>query len=179
MLFRSQKNRTSLVIAHRLSTIEKADEIVVVELVALSDHAAFSAPGLQRLTNIPEQVNALKKAQTLTNGHVYVTQGKKGCYWLEKGDICHQPGFTVEVVDTTGAGAEFGHPLSQCRNDNLATDDHRSRQREPQVAVFLHQQYQRNGDHQLVGHRIEKCPEWRALLQSSGQVPVQHGVAHR
>lgn len=84
----------------------------ISELVALSDHAAFSAPGLQRLTNIPEPMSALKKAQTLTNGHVYVTQGKEGCYWLEKGDLCHQPGFTVEVVDTTGAGDVFHGALA-------------------------------------------------------------------
>ena len=84
----------------------------ISELVALSDHAAFSAPGLQRLTNILEPVSALKKAQTLTNGHVYVTQGKEGCYWLEKGDLCHQPGFTVEVVDTTGAGDVFHGALA-------------------------------------------------------------------
>lgn len=84
----------------------------ISELVALSDHAAFSAPGLQRLTNIPEPKSALKKAQTLTNGHVYVTQGKEGCYWLEKGDLCHQPGFTVEVVDTTGAGDVFHGALA-------------------------------------------------------------------
>lgn len=84
----------------------------ISELVALSDHAAFSAPGLQRLTNIPEPMNALKKAQTLTNGHVYVTQGKEGCYWLEKGDLCHQPGFTVEVMDTTGAGDVFHGALA-------------------------------------------------------------------
>lgn len=84
----------------------------ISELVALSDHAAFSAPGLLRLTNIPEPKSALKKAQTLTNGHVYVTQGKEGCYWLEKGDLCHQPGFTVDVVDTTGAGDVFHGALA-------------------------------------------------------------------
>jgi len=38
---------------------------------------------------------------------VYVTQGREGCYWLEKGELCHQPGYAVEVVDTTGAGDVF------------------------------------------------------------------------
>lgn len=47
----------------------------ISELVALSDHAAFSEPGLARLTGVKEMVSALKQAQTLTNGHVYVTQG--------------------------------------------------------------------------------------------------------
>lgn len=48
----------------------------ISELVALSDHAAFSEPGLARLTGVKEMASALKQAQTLTNGHVYVTQGE-------------------------------------------------------------------------------------------------------
>lgn len=55
----------------------------ISELVALSDHAAFSEPGLARLTGVKEMASALKQAQTLTNGHVYVTQGSAGCDWLE------------------------------------------------------------------------------------------------
>lgn len=84
----------------------------ITDLVALSDHAAFSAPGLQRLTQIAEAESALKKAQTITNGHVYVTQGKEGCYWLEKGALCHQPAFAIDVVDTTGAGDVFHGALA-------------------------------------------------------------------
>ncbi|UFM69550.1 sugar kinase [Leclercia adecarboxylata] len=84
----------------------------IAELVALSNHAAFSAPGLKRLTRIDNPLDALKKAQTLTNGHVYVTQGREGCYWLEKGELCHQPGYAVEVVDTTGAGDVFHGALA-------------------------------------------------------------------
>lgn len=79
----------------------------ISELVALSDHAAFSEPGLARLTGMSEAIDALKKAQMLTNGHVYVTRGSEGCNWLEKAAVRHQPGFTVEVVDTTGAGRCF------------------------------------------------------------------------
>ncbi|ECV4485480.1 sugar kinase [Salmonella enterica] len=84
----------------------------ISELVALSDHAAFSEPGLARLTGMSETMDALKKSQTLTNGHVYVTQGSEGCNWLEKTTVRHQPGFTVEVVDTTGAGDVFHGALA-------------------------------------------------------------------
>ncbi|WP_052739252.1 PfkB family carbohydrate kinase, partial [Salmonella enterica] len=84
----------------------------ISELVALSDHAAFSEPGLARLTGMSEAIDALKKAQMLTNGHVYVTQGSEGCNWLEKAAVRHQPGFTVEVVDTTGAGDVFHGALA-------------------------------------------------------------------
>ncbi len=84
----------------------------IAELVALSDHAAFSAPGLRRLTGIEDSVAALQKSQTLTNGHVYVTQGSEGCYWLENNALKHQPGFHVDVVDTTGAGDVFHGALA-------------------------------------------------------------------
>lgn len=84
----------------------------ISELVALSDHAAFSEPGLARLTGMSETMDALKRSQTLTNGHVYVTRGSEGCNWLEKTTVRHQPGFTVEVVDTTGAGDVFHGALA-------------------------------------------------------------------
>ncbi len=84
----------------------------ISELVALSDHAAFSEPGLARLTGIQDTVSALKKSQMLTNGHVYVTRGGEGCDWLDDNDLRHQPGFLVEVVDTTGAGDVFHGALA-------------------------------------------------------------------
>ncbi|HBA1512782.1 TPA: sugar kinase [Citrobacter koseri] len=84
----------------------------ISELVALSDHAAFSEPGLARLTGIQYTVSALKKSQMLTNGHVYVTRGGEGCDWLDDNDLRHQPGFLVEVVDTTGAGDVFHGALA-------------------------------------------------------------------
>ncbi|WP_449546846.1 sugar kinase [Lelliottia amnigena] len=95
----------------------------IADLVALSDHAAFSAPGLQRMTQIAEAESALKKAQTLTNGHVYVTQGKDGCYWLEKGALSYLPAFQIDVVDTTGAGDVFHGALAVGLAQNQPTQD--------------------------------------------------------
>lgn len=45
------------------------------ELVAMCDHAAFSEPGLTRLAGTENVIDALRYAQTITNGHVYVTRG--------------------------------------------------------------------------------------------------------
>ncbi|MOA27855.1 hypothetical protein D3C78_1487570 [compost metagenome] len=68
---------------------------------------------------------------------------------------------------------QFGHPLAQCRDDNLATDDHRRRQGQPEVRMHLHQQHQGHRNHQLVSHRVQEGTEWRALLQATGQVTVK------
>ena len=95
----------------------------IAELIALSDHAAFSAPGLRRLTQRDETEDALKKAQTLTNGHVYVTQGRDGCFWLENETLCHQPGFEVNVIDTTGAGDVFHGALAVSLGQKLPAAD--------------------------------------------------------
>ncbi|WON75946.1 sugar kinase [Serratia sp. UGAL515B_01] len=81
-------------------------------LVALADHAAFSEPGLLRITGENNVEKSLRAAKNDKNGHVYVTQGKQGCFWLENGQLKHQPGFKVKVVDTTGAGDVFHGALA-------------------------------------------------------------------
>ena len=59
----------------------------------------------------------------LTNGHVYVTQGRDGCFWLENGALCHQPGFEVNVIDTTGAGDVFHGALAVSLGQKLPAAD--------------------------------------------------------
>ena len=79
----------------------------ITELVALADHVAFSEPGLAKFSQLDDPIDGLRVAQTKTNGKVYVTVGSKGCYWLEGNTLHHQPGFKVDVKDTTGAGDVF------------------------------------------------------------------------
>lgn len=95
----------------------------ITPLVSLADHVAFSAPGLQRLCGEGEPLISLQRAKMITNGHVYVTKGKSGCYWLENNVLRHHPGFKVEVVDTTGAGDVFHGALAVMLAKRVAIAD--------------------------------------------------------
>ncbi|USD67723.1 PfkB family carbohydrate kinase [Vibrio sp. SCSIO 43136] len=93
------------------------------DLVALADHVAFSEPGLERFTGVTDPIEGLKIAQKQTKGKVYVTVGSEGCYWLEDGEIAHQSGLKVDVVDTTGAGDVFHGAFVVAVAEQMATRD--------------------------------------------------------
>jgi sulfofructose kinase len=91
------------------------------ELVELADHVAFSEPGLEKFTNCNDPIEGLKIAQQKTKSKVYVTVGSKGCYWLEQGELCHQAGRKVDVVDTTGAGDVFHGAMAVAVAERMQT----------------------------------------------------------
>lgn len=94
----------------------------ITPLVALADHAVFSTPGLQRMTRLDDAEQGLTAAAKLTDGRVYVTQGAEGSLWKEGERFCHLAGFTVNVVDTTGAGDVFHGALTLALAEKMPTE---------------------------------------------------------
>src|SRR5262249_41363518 len=50
---------------------------------------------------------ALKALAEHLSGFVAITDGPKGVYWLEGGELRHLPAFKVDVIDSLGAGDAF------------------------------------------------------------------------
>ena len=78
------------------------------DFLPLSDYASFSAPELERYLPGLSDEERLKRVLDLGVTHAGVTRGAKGYFWRNRsGQSGHQPGFPVDVVDTTGAGDTF------------------------------------------------------------------------
>ncbi|GIZ51993.1 PfkB family carbohydrate kinase [Noviherbaspirillum aridicola] len=81
-------------------------------VLPLVDHAIFSEPGLRSFMDTPietdaDRIAALRKVRTLGCRMAAVTRGGEGTIWLDETGIHFQMAFTVDVVDTTGAGDVF------------------------------------------------------------------------
>lgn len=86
--------------------------------VALSDElvelATLLTPNEHELATALQQPEA-DWARTLASrpGRIAMTHGKEGAYFTQAdGTLAHQPGFTVEAVDSTGAGDTFNGALA-------------------------------------------------------------------
>jgi len=69
-----------------------------------ASHVVFSAQGLREFTGVEDLPSALKVANQRLNNFVGVTDGPNGVWWHENEQINHQAGFSVEAIDTLGAG---------------------------------------------------------------------------
>ncbi|HEY8607355.1 MAG TPA: PfkB family carbohydrate kinase [Noviherbaspirillum sp.] len=81
-------------------------------VLPLVDHAIFSEAGLRSFVDQPvatdaDRIAALRKVRLAGCRMAAVTRGGDGTIWLDETGIHFQMAFTVDVVDTTGAGDVF------------------------------------------------------------------------
>jgi len=76
-------------------------------LLALGTHVVASTEALFAMAGLKEYEAALKRLAEHLSGFVAITDGPKGVYWLECGELKHLPAFKVAAIDSLGAGDAF------------------------------------------------------------------------
>ena len=95
----------------------------VTEFLKLADYPIFSAPALEDFAPGASLEQQLRAVLQLGPKLAAVTLGAHGCAWMETPDeLRRQPAFTVDVVDTTGAGDAFhgAFTLGLARRETIA-----------------------------------------------------------
>jgi sugar/nucleoside kinase (ribokinase family) len=77
------------------------------ELLSIASHVVFSAEGLRATAGTDSLGRALLDVSKRTASFLAVTDGRNDVLWLEGGELRQYPAFTVDVVDTLGAGDTF------------------------------------------------------------------------
>lgn len=103
----------SLAVARRASTRgipvvgDFCPEGGLLELAGVMTALIVPRAGAERLAPGESWENKLRVLAETGARFVAITAGPEGCYFLADGKACHQPAFSVPVVDTTGAGDVF------------------------------------------------------------------------
>jgi sulfofructose kinase len=82
-------------------------------LLTLGTHVVASAEALLGMAGSSDYKEALKALAEHLSGFVAITDGPKGVYWLEGGELRHLPAFKVDVIDSLAAGDAFHGGFTQ------------------------------------------------------------------
>ena len=95
--------------ARKIPVVIDLDQETKVDdpLLALGTHVISSTEALFATTGCKDYGDALKKLAGHISSFLAITDGPKGVYWLERGELRHLPAFKIKVVDSLGAGDAF------------------------------------------------------------------------
>ena len=83
------------------------DAAVIATCFELASHLVFSEDALRELTGTRSPTDGLRRIARDTAAHVSVTLGARGVVWIDGDDVRSLGAFSVDAVDTTGAGDVF------------------------------------------------------------------------
>lgn len=78
-----------------------------LDLLTIVSHVVFSAEGLRATAGTDNLGRALIDVGKQTDAFLAVTDGRNDVIWLDGDELRQLPAFTVDVVDTLGAGDTF------------------------------------------------------------------------
>ncbi len=90
--------------ARKIPIVIDLDQATRVDdpLLALGTHVVASAEALFGTTGLQDYKGALERLAEHLSGFVAITDGPKGVYWLEGGELRHLPAFKVRVIELAG-----------------------------------------------------------------------------
>jgi sugar/nucleoside kinase (ribokinase family) len=80
---------------------------VIIALAAIATHSVFSAPAALHVTGTRSVENAVYELSRRLNGFVAVTDGARGCYWIDDHELRALRPPPITAVDTLAAGDVF------------------------------------------------------------------------
>jgi sulfofructose kinase len=111
--------------ARKIPTIIDLDQATAVDdpLLALGTHVISSTEALFATTGCKDYGDALKKLAEHVPGFLAITDGPKGVYWLDRGELRHLPAFRIKVIDSLGAGDAFHGGFTLALTEGRALSD--------------------------------------------------------
>jgi sulfofructose kinase len=96
----------------RIIDFELVPEAGVESFIEDASHVAFAREALAQIAGTADLAEGLERLGRRTSAWLAVTSGEQGVYWLQDGELRHQPAFPVAVVDTLAAGDVFHGALA-------------------------------------------------------------------
>lgn len=106
-LFSRARNAGAITVADAVLTGKNENVEEIVPALAYLDYFMPSLDELVEISGVKDPHEGARKVLDMGVGNIVVKLGGEGCLFMNKDTSFTVPGFTVDVVDTTGAGDNF------------------------------------------------------------------------